>query len=95
MTITYDPQNPAYWDETDLRGEMTRVYDLCHGCRMCFKLCPSFPSLFEMIDEFDDQDAARMTPAQQDRVVDECFNCKLCYVICPYIPCLLYTSRCV
>ena len=86
MTITYDPQDPAYWDETDLRGEMTRVFDLCHGCRMCFKLCPSFPSLFEMIDEFDDQDAARMTPAQQDRVVDECFNCKLCYVICPYIP---------
>ena len=86
MTITYDPQDPAYWDETDLRGEMTRVFDLCHGCRMCFKLCPAFPSLFEMVDEFDDQDAARMTPAQQDRVVDECFNCKLCYVICPYIP---------
>lgn len=86
MTITYDPQDPAYWDETDLRGEMTRVFDLCHGCRMCFKLCPAFPSLFEMVDEFDDQDAARMTPDQQDRVVDECFNCKLCYVICPYIP---------
>ncbi len=86
MTITYDPKDAAYWDEADLRGEMTRVYDLCHGCRMCFKLCPAFPSLFEMIDEFDDQDAARMTPAQQDRVVDECFNCKLCYVICPYIP---------
>ena len=86
MTITYDPQDPAYWDESDLRGEMTRVFDLCHGCRMCFKLCPSFPSLFEMVDEFDDQDAARLTPAQQDRVVDECFNCKLCYVICPYIP---------
>ena len=86
MTITYDPSAPAYWDEGDLRAEMTRVYDLCHGCRMCFKLCPAFPSLFEMIDEHDDQDAARLTSAQQDRVVDECFNCKLCYVICPYIP---------
>ncbi len=86
MTITYDPQDPAYWDEPDLREEMTRVFDLCHGCRMCFKLCPAFPSLFEMVDEFDDQDAGRMTPAQQNRVVDECFNCKLCYVICPYIP---------
>lgn len=86
MTTTYDPFHPNYFVESDLRDELTRVYDLCHGCRLCFKFCTAFPTLFEMIDEFDDQDAARLTPAQQDQVVDECFNCKLCYVNCPYIP---------
>jgi len=86
MTTTYDPFHPKYLDESDLRQEMTRVYDLCHGCRLCFKFCSSFPTLFEFIDAHDDQDAARLTPEQQDQVVDECFGCKLCYVNCPYIP---------
>jgi len=86
MTTTYDPHDPKYLDEADVRDELTRVYDLCHGCRLCFKFCTSFPTLFEMIDQHDDQDAGRLTPAQQDQVVDECFQCKLCYVNCPYIP---------
>jgi glycerol-3-phosphate dehydrogenase subunit C len=86
MTTTYDPFHPKYFDEADLRQEMNRVYDLCHGCRLCFKFCTSFPTLFEAIDRHDDQDSAKMTAAEQDQVVDECFNCKLCYVNCPYIP---------
>jgi glycerol-3-phosphate dehydrogenase subunit C len=86
MTTTYDPKDSKYLDEADVREELTRVYDLCHGCRLCFKFCTSFPTLFDMIDKHDDQDAGRMTPADQDQVVDECFQCKLCYVNCPYIP---------
>jgi glycerol-3-phosphate dehydrogenase subunit C len=86
MTTTYDPKHPKYLDEADVRDELTRVYDLCHGCRLCFKFCTSFPTLFDMIDRHDDQDAGRLTPAEQDQVVDECFQCKLCYVNCPYIP---------
>ena len=86
MTIIYDPKHAKYLDEADVREELTRVYDLCHGCRLCFKFCTSFPTLFEMIDQHDDQDAGRLTPAQQDQVIDECFQCKLCYVNCPYIP---------
>ncbi len=50
MTITYDPKHAKYTDEADVRHELTRVYDLCHGCRLCFKFCTSFPTLFEMID---------------------------------------------
>ena len=86
MTITYDPKNPLYLDEADVREELTRVYDICHGCRLCFKFCSSFPTLFDYVDAHDDQDAGRLTPAQQDQVADECFQCKLCYVNCPYIP---------
>ncbi len=86
MTITYDPHHPKYLDEADVRAELTRVYDLCHGCRLCFKFCSAFPTLFSFIDAHDDQDAGRLTIQQQDQVVDECFQCKLCYINCPYIP---------
>jgi glycerol-3-phosphate dehydrogenase subunit C len=86
LTITYDPKHPKYLDEADVREELTRVYDLCHGCRLCFKFCTAFPTLFDYVDRHDDQDAGKMTPAQQDQVIDECFQCKLCYVKCPYIP---------
>jgi glycerol-3-phosphate dehydrogenase subunit C len=88
MTITYDPKHPKYFDEADVRDELTRVFDVCHGCRLCVTFCSAFPTLFEMIDRHDDQDAGRLTPAQQDQVVDECFQCKLCYINCPYIPAL-------
>jgi glycerol-3-phosphate dehydrogenase subunit C len=85
MTTTYDPHDPRYLDEGDLREELTRVYDLCHGCRLCWNLCPSFPTLFDFVDAHGG-DAAAMTPAEQDQVVDECYQCKLCYVKCPYVP---------
>jgi ferredoxin len=86
VTVTYDPRHPQYFDEADLRGELNRVYDLCHGCRLCWNLCTSFPTLFEFVDAIPDQDVEKLTKAQQDQVVDECFQCKICYVKCPYIP---------
>lgn len=85
MTTTYDPRHPQYYDETDLREELERAYDICHGCRLCFNLCPAFPTLFDFIDDRDG-DVPGMTEAEQDQVVDECYQCKLCYVKCPYIP---------
>lgn len=85
MTVTYNPNDAAYYDEADLRAELTRVFDLCHGCRLCWNLCPSFPTLFDFVDAHDG-DAAAMTPAEQDKVVDECYQCKLCYLKCPYVP---------
>ena len=71
MTITYDPKHVAYLDEADVRDELTRVFDVCGGCRRCLTLCTSFPSLFEMLDGLGAgvSDAGRLTPAQQDRVV--------------------------
>ena len=86
MTITYDPKHPLYTDELDVREELTRVYDVCQDCRLCFDLCSSFPTLFSYVDQHETKDAGLLTPAQQDQVADECFQCKLCYVNCPYIP---------
>ena len=85
MTTTYTPDDPAYLDEGDLRVELERVFDLCHGCRLCFNLCPSFPTMFDLIDA-NDGDVSALTAADQDRVVDECYQCKLCYPKCPYVP---------
>jgi glycerol-3-phosphate dehydrogenase subunit C len=85
MTITYDPKHAAYHDEADVRDEMTRVFDVCDGCRRCVQLCSSFPSLFEMLDAAGSE-AGALTPAQQDRVADECFQCRLCRANCPYVP---------
>ncbi len=85
MTTTYTPDDPAYFDERDLRVELGRVFDLCHGCRLCFNLCPSFPTLFGIVDAHDG-DVPAMTASEQDRVVDECYQCKLCYPKCPYVP---------
>ena len=85
MTATYDPTDPKYFDPGALRVELDRVFDLCHGCRLCFNLCPSFPSLFNFIDE-NDGDVTKLSDAERDQVVDECYQCKLCYVKCPYVP---------
>lgn len=85
MATTYDPKHPLYFDDKDLRSELTRVFDLCHGCRLCLHLCPSFPTMFNAIDARDG-DVEGLTRSQQDQVVDECYQCKLCYIKCPYIP---------
>jgi glycerol-3-phosphate dehydrogenase subunit C len=79
------PRDPAYLDERDFRAELERVFDICHGCRLCFNLCPSFPTLFELVDEHDGRVGA-LNAAEQDRVVDECYQCKLCALKCPYVP---------
>jgi Fe-S oxidoreductase len=85
MTATYDPTDPKYFDPAALREELDRVFDLCHGCRLCFNLCPSFPTLFDFIDARDG-DVSALTDAEHHQVVDECYQCKLCYVKCPYVP---------
>ena len=85
MTATYDPTDPKYFDPAALREEVDRVFDLCHGCRLCFNLCPSFPTMFTFIDA-NDGDVSALTDAERDQVVDECYQCKLCYVKCPYVP---------
>jgi len=51
----YDIKDPKYWDESSLDNELNRVYDICIGCRLCFNLCPSFPSLFNSIDNIGDE----------------------------------------
>ena len=84
--LTYDPTDPKYWDEGALAKEVTRVFEVCHGCRMCFKYCDSFPTLFDLIDDKYDGKVAPIDEPETNRVMDGCFQCKLCEVQCPYTP---------
>ncbi|HYB98681.1 MAG TPA: anaerobic glycerol-3-phosphate dehydrogenase subunit C [Candidatus Limnocylindrales bacterium] len=81
--LSYNPSDEKYWDEKGLHDEIERVFDICHGCRLCFNLCPSFPALFDAIDA-NDGDVRALGAADVERVVDLCYQCKLCYVKCPY-----------
>jgi Fe-S oxidoreductase len=83
--LSYDPSEAVYWEPAALADEITRVFDICHGCRMCFKFCDSFPDLFRRVDE-EDGDVRKLGPADTERVMDGCFQCKLCEVQCPYTP---------
>ena len=84
--LSYDPSEAKYWDEDALDKEIERVFEVCHGCRMCFKYCDSFPILFSAIDDEHDGDVRKVTPLDTERVMDACFQCKLCEVQCPYTP---------
>ncbi|HVS18273.1 MAG TPA: heterodisulfide reductase-related iron-sulfur binding cluster [Planctomycetota bacterium] len=85
--LSYDPEDEVYWQAGKLRGEIERVFDICHGCRMCFKYCDSFPILFDLVDdEAHGQDVRKLSEPEVERVVDACFQCKLCDVQCPYTP---------
>lgn len=86
MSPAVDPTHDLYLDEAATRNEMARAFDVCNSCRRCVDLCSSFPTLFDLLDRFDDHSAGTMTPAQQDAVVDACFQCTLCSVGCPHGP---------
>ncbi|MFO1011067.1 MAG: heterodisulfide reductase-related iron-sulfur binding cluster [Planctomycetota bacterium] len=84
--LSYDPSEAKYWDEGGLAKEVTRAFEICHGCRMCFKYCDSFPRLFSFVDERHDGDVRKVDARETDEVFDACFQCKLCEVQCPYTP---------
>ncbi len=88
----YDPVDPRYWDEKDLRSEVERVFGRCADCRLCVKFCGSFPKLFDAIDsycteeKYAEVDTKKLKAKDVAEVVDLCFQCKLCYIKCPYTP---------
>jgi len=84
--LCYDPESPKYWDRDALQAEITRVFEVCHGCRMCFKFCDTFPRLFSLIDEHHDGDVRKLSASDTKHVMEACFQCKLCEVQCPYTP---------
>lgn len=77
--------DPDYLDAARLETELRRVGDICHQCRRCLPLCPSFPKLFELIDATPDE-VAGVAMAGFEEVNELCYHCKLCYNHCPYTP---------
>jgi glycerol-3-phosphate dehydrogenase subunit C len=82
-----DWQNPQFYDPAALDQELERVFDICHGCRRCFNLCNSFPTLFDLIDESTSGELAAVDKKAYGKVVDNCYLCDMCYMTkCPYVP---------
>jgi glycerol-3-phosphate dehydrogenase subunit C len=80
-------QDPAFYDATALEKELDRVFDICHGCRRCFNLCNSFPTLFDLIDASKTGEIDGVDKKDFARVVDHCYLCDMCYMTkCPYVP---------
>jgi Fe-S oxidoreductase len=82
-----DWQSDAFYDEKSLFDELERVFDICHGCRRCFNLCNSFPTLFDAVDESDTMEVDGVAKPVYWDVVDHCYLCDMCYMSkCPYVP---------
>jgi Fe-S oxidoreductase len=84
--LSYDPADGAYWEPEALGREVQRTFEICHGCRLCFKYCDSFPTLFSLLDSQYEGDVHRLQTGDTERIMDACFQCKLCEVQCPYTP---------
>jgi len=85
MGFNFDVDSPAFWDEGEINQELTRVFDICHSCRRCYNLCPSFNVLLDGIDEVNGEAADLPVKTVRD-VSDLCYQCKLCDPHCPYVP---------
>jgi glycerol-3-phosphate dehydrogenase subunit C len=80
-------QDPAFYDTAALEKEQRRVFDICHGCRRCFNLCNSFPTLFDLIDATASGELEGVDTKSFSNVVDHCYLCDMCYMTkCPYVP---------
>jgi Fe-S oxidoreductase len=80
-------RDPSFYDETALEKELERVFDICHGCRRCFSLCNSFPTLFDAVDEAPSCELDTVDKKVYWDVVDHCYLCDMCYMTkCPYVP---------
>lgn len=82
-----DWQSDSFYDEASLTAELERVFDICHGCRRCFSLCHSFPTLFDAIDESETMELDSVPKSVYWEVVEHCYLCDMCYMTkCPYVP---------
>src|SRR5450755_4541990 len=80
-------RDPDFYDLAKVETEMERVFEICHGCRRCFNLCNSFPTLFDLVDESKTGDLDAVDKKDYWKVVDHCYLCDMCYMTkCPYVP---------
>jgi Fe-S oxidoreductase len=80
-------RDPSFYEPAALEKELERVFDICHGCRRCFSLCQSFPTLFDAIDASPSGELDQVDKSVYGKVVENCYLCDMCYMTkCPYVP---------
>src|SRR5580658_11293607 len=82
-----DWRSENFYDDAAVTAELTRVFDICHGCRRCFSLCNAFPTLFDAIDASSSGELDSVDRKVYWQVVDHCYLCDMCFMTkCPYVP---------
>ena len=85
--MVFDPAARDFADPGALEKEYRRVMDICHTCRRCYNLCPSFDVIFKALDRPEvDGEIDRVPSPDLDAFTDLCYECKLCIPHCPYYP---------
>jgi glycerol-3-phosphate dehydrogenase subunit C len=83
----FDPASPGFYDAAPLEKEYRRIMDICHTCRRCYNLCPSFDVIFKALDRPEvDGEVDRVPRQDLNAFTDLCYECKLCIPHCPYYP---------
>ena len=82
-----DPDSRGFFDRAAVDRELRRVADVCHTCRRCYNLCPSFDVLFRALDRPDVEGEVEALPGRDlADFSDLCYECRLCIPHCPYYP---------
>jgi glycerol-3-phosphate dehydrogenase subunit C len=82
-----DWKSAQFYDAAKIDHELTRIFEICHGCRRCVNLCTAFPTLFDLIDESKTMEVDGVAKEDYRKVVDQCYLCDMCYMTkCPYVP---------
>lgn len=84
--MTFDFDDPKYYDVKAVEKELERVTELCDGCRRCYRLCTPFDFMLDDCVDRNDGDISKITSADYRKIVDLCWQCKLCFNHCPYTP---------
>ena len=83
----FDPSAPDFAQPAALEKEYRRIMDICHTCRRCYNLCPSFDTIFRALDRTEvDGEIDRVPKSDLAAFTDLCYECKLCIPHCPYYP---------
>lgn len=84
--MTFDFDDPKYYDTKAVEKELKRVTERCDGCRRCYRLCTPFDFMLDDCVDRNDGDLSKITSADYRKMVDLCWQCKLCFNHCPYTP---------
>ena len=85
--LMLDPSSHGFFDLPAVDKELRRVADICHTCRRCYNLCPSFDVLFRALDRPDvDGEVDELPERDLADFSDLCYECRLCIPHCPYYP---------
>jgi len=85
--MVFDTRAANFADPAAMENEYRRVMDICHTCRRCYNLCPSFDVIFKALDRPEvDGEIERVPKPDLDAFTDLCYECKLCIPHCPYYP---------